>query len=124
MFIGKLNRIYRVYIVATACGAAAAVAALALFALGMSAAHLPAEWSYGFALSAMAIGCLTAGFVCGRVTRRGGLKNGALCGLILFLLCLVGGIFVGSLSLGGVVSKLAVTVFAGAVGGVLGVNRE
>lgn len=107
---------------AVTVGAAAAVTVLLLTSLVMFVLQLPSEWGYVMGLVSLAAGCLTAGYVLGKKKKRSGIKQGLLCGGALFLLCLIGGFIFGSVSVGGFFGKLAVCLFAGIVGGVVGVN--
>lgn len=108
--------------IAVTVGAFAAIAVLLLTSLVMFVLQLPSEWGYIMGLAAQATGCLTAGYVLGRKKHRSGIKQGVLCGMALFLLCLAGGIIFGSVTVGGFFGKLAVCLVAGIVGGVMGVN--
>ena len=112
------------FAVSVTVGAAAAVTVLLLTSLVMFILQLPADWGYVMGLVSLAAGCLTAGYVLGRKKRRSGIKQGLLCGMALFLLCFVGGLIFGSVTVGGFFGKLTVCVIAGVTGGVLGVNRN
>ena len=107
---------------AVTAGAFAAVAVLLLTSLVLFVLQLPADWGYIMGLLSLSVGCFTAGYVLGRKKRRSGIKQGALCGTAMFLLCLIGGVFFGSVTLGGALAKLAVCMIAGITGGVSGVN--
>ena len=110
--------------VAVTLGIAAAVVLLLLTALVMYMLQLPAELGYVMGLTALSVGCVAAGYVLGRMKCRSGIKQGVLCGMALFLLCLIGGIILGSVTVGGVFAKLGVCLSAGVVGGVMGVNSR
>ena len=97
--------------------------ALLLMAGLMAAGLFPSRAVTLLALAAAGLGALVGGFVAARVSRERGLLFGAGSGLFLFLLTLTAGLFLspaGEMSLWLV--KLAVTVVAGAVGGLLAVN--
>ena len=77
------------------------------------------------AVIAAGVGAFAAGLTAALAARRNGLLLGAVCGLLLFLIILLA----GSLRSGGVdgsfaAVKAAVLTVAGAIGGVLGVNRR
>lgn len=106
-----------------ACGLAVALAAAAagaaVIALGGSAGIAGAV-----ALAATAAGCFFGGRTAGALRRSGGLKTGALCGVLIFLPLLALSVIFGQC--GGVLMwfKAALCVGAGAVGGVFGVNSS
>ena len=105
-------------------GAAAMAVVLLMTGVVMFVLQLPAEWGYVMGLTALSVGCVTAGYVLGRMKCRSGIKQGVLCGTALFLLCFIGGIILGSVTVGGVFAKLGVCLSAGIVGGVMGVNNR
>ena len=109
---------------AVTAGAFAAVTVLLLTSLVMFVLQLPADWGYIMGLLSLSVGCFTAGYVLGRKKRKSGIKQGMLCGMALFLLCLAGGFIFGSVTAGGFFSKLAVCLIAGITGGVTGVNSR
>lgn len=107
---------------AVTAGAAAALCVLLLSSAVLFVLQLPQAWSYTMGLLSLAAGCLTAGYLLGRKKQRSGIRQGALCGMAMFLLCLVGGLFLGTVTAAGFFGKLAVCLCAGVVGGVAGVN--
>lgn len=109
---------------AVTAGAFAATAVLLLTSLVLFVLQLPADWGYIMGLVSLSTGCFVSGYVLGRKKRKGGIKQGLLCGLALFLLCLIGGLIFGSVTVGGFFAKLAVCVIAGVSGGVMGVNNR
>ena len=109
---------------AVTAGAFAAITVLLLSSLVLFILQLTADSGYVMGLLSLSAGCLTAGYVLGRKKRRGGIKQGMLCGTALFLLCLIGGVFFGSVTAGGFFAKLAVCLTAGIIGGVAGVNSR
>ena len=110
--------------IAVTVGALAAIAVLLLTSLVLFLLQLPADLGYIMGLLSLSAGCLTAGYVLGRSKRKNGIKQGALCSVTLFLLCLIGGVIFGSVTLGGFFSKLLVCLTAGIIGGVAGVNSK
>ena len=107
---------------AVAVGAAAAAIVLLLAALVMFALQLPGETGYAMGLLSLSVGCLASGYVLGRKKQRSGIKQGVLCGMAMFLVCLVGGVILGSVTVGGIFVKLGICLGTGVVGGVIGVN--
>ena len=75
------------------------------------------------ALLAGMLGCIAAGFLCAKLYGKNGLLTGAACGLVLFVIVLLAGCASvhGSLRFGSLI-KAVIFLFAGAIGGVLGVN--
>ena len=109
---------------AVTAGAFAAIAVLLLTSLVLFVLQLPADWGYIMGLLSLSVGCFAAGYVLGRKKRKGGIKQGVLCGTAMFLLCLIGGLIFGSVTVGGFFAKLAVCMIAGVIGGVMGVNSR
>lgn len=105
-------------------GAAVCAAVTILNSVLMSLFQLPVEWSGTLGLISLSSGCLSAGYVLGRKKKRAGIKQGFLCAAAFFLTSLILGSFFGEVSFTGAVGKAFVCFLAGAVGGVLGVNRE
>ena len=109
---------------AVTVGALTAIGVTLLTSLVLFILQLPSDWGYVMGLLSLSAGCCAAGYVLGRKKRRSGIKQGVLCGLAMFLLCLIGGVFFGSVTLGGFFAKLGVCLAAGIVGGVAGVNSR
>ena len=109
---------------AVTVGVAAITVVLLMTGVVMFVLQLPAEWGYIMGLTALSVGCAAAGYVLGRMKCRSGIKQGVLCGTALFLLCLIGGMILGSVTVGGFFAKLGVCLSAGIVGGVMGVNSR
>ena len=118
------EHIMQPFVAAVVIGAFAAVAVLLLTSLVMFILQLPSDWGYVMGLLSLSMGCLVSGYVLGRKKRRGGIKQGLLCGTAMFLLCLAGGIIFGTVTAGGFFAKLAVCEVAGAAGGIAGANSS
>ena len=74
---------------------------------------------------ALCAGCFGASFVAAKRRRRNGLKTGLLCGVIIFVTALLGGIiFVRSFSVGGFFTKLLIILICSSLGGIIGVNSS
>ncbi|MDE6774870.1 MAG: TIGR04086 family membrane protein [Ruminococcus sp.] len=67
------------------------------------------------------IGGYFSGFICGRYRRKHGFIDGAVCGIIIYILLISGGMICSVFPLK---EKLLLLMIAGAVGGVVGVNSK
>ena len=73
------------------------------------------------ALTAAGIGCLAGGFLCARLTKRGGVLHGALVGLAVFIVIWLAGLFFTRPVFGTENAvKLVVLVMCGCFGGYIG----
>jgi putative membrane protein (TIGR04086 family) len=101
-----------------------------LFSLMMFLLRLPVSHSGVFSLLAFAIGCFAAGFFAGMLRRQGGLACGIKAALLFTAPVAVIGFIINSLiepeELANVTvfAKVIVAVLCGAVGGVVGVNKN
>ncbi|MCL2070949.1 MAG: hypothetical protein FWH07_01810 [Oscillospiraceae bacterium] len=136
-------RKFRVYIIAAALGGAASGAALVLFSLLVFLLGMPVTQSGFLSHLAFGTGCLVAGFTAGAAKRQGGLATGikaallftapiALIGMVLSGVSMpetvpaaTGAAPAGVTSAGfGTFGKVVIATLCGAVGGVLGVNKN
>ncbi|MBD5115311.1 MAG: TIGR04086 family membrane protein [Ruminococcaceae bacterium] len=117
------QHIYRPFAISVAIGAASVFAALLISAAVVYMMQLPVEICGVFGVISLAFGCMAAGYALGRKKQRQGLKQGFLCGIALFLLCVFGSLIFGSVSAAGFFGRLVACVISGAVGGVIGVNN-
>lgn len=119
------KRWLRPLLVGTAVGVIACVAALMLCAALVRSVDVPRAAVMPLAVAAGAVGAFAAGLTAALISRQRGLALGAVCGLLLFLLVLLAGFarYTG-VSGGYALLKAAVLTVAGALGGVLGVNRR
>lgn len=118
------TRIFQPFVFSSVTGALIAIAALILTSAAVYILQLPVEICGTLALISLSCGCFGGGYALGKRKRRHGLKQGFLCGSALFLLCLLGGLIFGTVSAAGIVRRLIVCITAGAIGGVIGANRE
>ncbi|MCH3972020.1 MAG: TIGR04086 family membrane protein [Oscillospiraceae bacterium] len=108
-------------------GGAASCALLLLLAAAViqSGGKLPQQFLQPLILIICSISAFLSGFLASKIGRRRGLLTGAVCGLLLFLLCLIGGIVnthdVFSIS---ALTRLLVMMLAGALGGYLGMYQR
>lgn len=118
-----VGRWVRPLAVGMAVGLLVCLVLLAVFAAVMASGLLPSRAATPFALAAATLGSLFGGFAAARVARAHGLLLGAVCGLLLFLLITaVGFIAFPEASPTLLPLKAVLTVVAGALGGVWGVN--
>lgn len=116
---------YRVIAIACLVGILITATVLLLAAMVISSIDFPQSGIAPVAIAASVAGCFGAGFICCRMTKGGGLMYGLICGLVIFLLCLLCEVsFLGG-ELGMLaVYKLIVCVTSAMIGGVLGVNKR
>ncbi len=112
------------YVFSTVAGAGLSIALIFLFALIMYAVQFPLYTAGYFSLLALGCGAMLSGFICGKIKRRGGLKTGFRCGVILIVLCGIGAAISGNFDGTSATAKIFTAVICGCAGGVLGVNRQ
>ncbi|MGN1340744.1 MAG: TIGR04086 family membrane protein [Oscillospiraceae bacterium] len=103
-----------------------------LLTAGTSAAGALVMWLAGadsgaawlVAVPAMALGSFLCGRTAGRLRRRGGLKTGAVCGVMYFLPLLLLSLVFGQVQGVLLTVKLLLCVGFGTAGGVAGVNSQ
>ena len=107
-----------------AAGYRAALSGAALAARALTITDTAATASGAAAVVALAAGSFVCGRVAGKLRRKGGLKTGALCGILFIIPTIVASLFFGLA--GGVllIVKTVLCVIFGMVGGVSGVNSE
>ncbi len=110
----------------------AGLAAGYLLTVGIAAAGALLMWIAGAdsglswltAVPAAAMGSFLCGRVAGKMRRRGGLKTGAVCGIMYFLPLLLLSLIFGAVQGVLLPVKLALCIGFGAAGGVAGVNSQ
>lgn len=112
------------YIFSTVAGAAVSIIFIIIFAFAMYALGAPLYFGEYFSLMAFGCGCMAAGFFCGRIKRRGGLKLGFRCAVIFLGIIAVGAAVSGNFNGTAAIAKILTAVITGCTGGVLGVNRQ
>ena len=120
-----LQRWLRPVLVGTCVGVLAGTLLLLGMAWLVRSVDVPRAAITPMAITAAGIGAFAAGLTAALAAKKNGLLLGLLCGLVLFFILLLAGVaratgVSGSLA----VIKLAVLTLAGALGGVLGVNRR
>lgn len=119
----KLNPpIYLPYLKALITSIIALPLFLSFLALIMYLLQLPKEIAPILAAAALCAAAFCGGHRLGRLKRRGGIKQGCLCGGSVFLLGFVFSLIFGETSFGGAVIKLLLCLFFGIFGSVWGVN--
>jgi putative membrane protein (TIGR04086 family) len=144
------NRRFKAYITSAALGWLASGAALLLFSLLVFLLKLPVAQSGFFSFLAFAIGCLVSGFFAGAIKRQGGLAAGIKAAVIFTLPVLALGFILGSFAVNPEIppsagesaetaansavqaaaagapslNRIIIAILCGAIGGVLGVNRN
>lgn len=98
---------------------------LLLAALAIQSVEIPRAAVTPLATVAAGIGAFAGGLAAALAAGRRGLVMGALCGILLFVIVLLAGLARATgIDPGYAAIKLAVLTVAGAIGGVLGVNRK
>ena len=98
---------------------------LLLAALAIRSVDVPRAAVTPIALAAAGISALVAGLAAALAAGRRGLVTGLICGVLLALLLLIAGSArSGSIDPGYTTLRTAILTVAGAIGGVLGVNRK
>lgn len=125
----KQNPIFaavRSIIIGAVVGAALCAALLGACALAfVSAGHIPQGLISPLVIALSVISSFFAGFVSAKISKKRGLVYGALTGMLLFAVFVVSGLIASheAISMTAVI-RLVVMVLAGAIGGLLGVNRK
>ena len=106
-------------------GVGACMLLLVLMSVVMTFRDVPQPAITLIATLAFVLGGLVAGFVSASFAREKGMLIGICCGICLFLILMTASFVFDDAGFGMVaVSKLAAVLFASALGGVIGVNRE
>ncbi|MBQ5840407.1 MAG: TIGR04086 family membrane protein [Clostridia bacterium] len=119
------GRLIRPLLIGVAVGILVCTLLLLLMAAVIQRVDVPLGAALPLAVGAAAVGAFAGGLTAALISRQRGLLLGAVSGLVLFLLVLLAGLaryaaVDGSTAL----LKAVVLMVAGAVGGVLGVNRR
>ena len=122
----KRNRLpLKLILFCSVVGALVLALLLVGFSLLLTLQDLPHAAVEPLALLAGILGCVAAGFLCAKLYGRNGLLTGSACGAMVFAIVL----FAGCISVHGTLQpgsllKAVIFLFAGAIGGVLGVNTR
>ena len=137
----RIPRKLRIYITSAVLGGIAAGVALVLFSLIVFLFRLPIVNNSFFSLLAFGTGCLVAGFSAGSLKRQGGLGAGVKAALlfaapIILISIVLSGLIASEIPTAAAepseslattartLNRIIVAIMCGAVGGVLGVNRN
>ncbi len=85
---------------------------------------LPYELMPVFSAASVIAGAFSGGWICAAIRKKEGMLSGAVTGVILMLLLLVGGVAAGNTISYMVLMRIGIAAAAGAVGGVIGVNKR
>ena len=116
--------ILRPLLVGLCVGAVCCTLLLLAAACLLRSVDLPLGVAIPTAVVAAAISAFVGGFATARTAGSHGLLMGSACGVMLFLIILLCGLCRGGVEGGYAAIKLAALTLAGAIGGVLGVNRK
>jgi putative membrane protein (TIGR04086 family) len=98
---------------------------LAGFSLLIGNTDVSEELVQAMACIALCAGSFTAGFVAAKKRRQKGLLVGLLCGIVMYFVVLIIGLFLlQSASAAGTAAKLIVMILCSCIGGVVGVNTR
>lgn len=118
-------RVVRPLLWGTLVGVLSCLLLLLLMAAVLSTGDISKAAVTPLAVSAATAGAAVGGFLTARLRGENGLLFGAACGFILFLLVMLAGfIMLHQLRGGYALLKLGLMLAAGAVGGIVGVNRR
>lgn len=116
----------RSVVIGAVCGAVLCAALLAAFAFGfVKTGYIPQFAINPIVIAVSALSAFAAGFFAAKVSGKNGLLFGALSGLLLFALFLLAGVavFQGAPVMT-TLTRFAVMVLAGAIGGLLSVSKK
>ncbi len=120
-----IYRVVRPLLWGVLVGVVSCLLVLLLMAAVLAAGDIARSAITPLAVSAAVFAALVGGFLTARLRGENGWLFGAACGLILYVLVMLTGLVMTHQLKGGYAFlKLALMVLAGAVGGVLGVNRR
>ena len=119
------GRFIRPLLIGVAVGILVCTLLLLLMAAVIQRVDVPRGAALPLAVVAAAVGAFAGGLTAALISRQRGLLLGAISGLVLFLLVLLAGLArYAAVDGPTALLKAVVLVVAGAVGGVLGVNRR
>ena len=115
----------RQVLVSVAVGAAVTILVLLVMSTALAAHDIPRRAVPSMATLAVIAGAFASGFACTKMTRRGGLAYGAVCGAAFCLLAMLSSFGISDEGFG-VTSlfKLLFMLLGGMLGGVFGVNTR
>jgi len=110
--------------VSVVCGMAACILLMLLMSVLLTTQNIPQSAIEPMALFAISAGAFTAGYLCARAMRSGGLVYGGACGLIITLIVIIAGLSAGN-SLGApALFRIIFIMLSSMLGGVVGVNTR
>lgn len=111
------------YLFAALCGILVSGAFLALFSGVMYVLSMPPETAGAMSLISLAAGCVCAGYVCGAIKRRGGLRAGLICAALISAFTLLVSALTGNLTGAFAAARLITAAASSCTGSVYAVNR-
>ena len=112
------------YVFSSVCGMAVSGIFLALFAAVMYVLSMPPETAGAMSLISLAAGCLCAGYVCGAIKLRKGLRSGIICTAVISAAVLAVSALSGNLTGSAAAAKMITAVISCCAGSVFAVNRK
>ncbi|GHV46886.1 hypothetical protein FACS189499_03180 [Clostridia bacterium] len=112
------------YLLAAAAGLVVSGAVVVFFSAVIFLLQIPEALSSVFGIIAFGTGCLFAGIFAGRVKRRNGLPTGTAAALLMLVPVLILSVMTGNFSGEAVTGRIVTAILCGAVGGVIGVNKN
>lgn len=120
---GNAKRI-KPFIISAVFGSAVTIILLLIFALIISKIDAPLGIIGVLSSVALGIGCIAAGITIGKIFRKNGLFLGGFIGIVIFAICFLVSLIIGDGYSAFAVIKLIISICAGAIGGVAGVNSK
>ena len=111
------------YLFAAVCGILVSGAFLALFSGVMYVLSLPPETAGAMSLISLAAGCVCAGYVCGAIKQRKGLRAGLICAALISAIALLVSALSGNFTGSSAAARLITAAVASCAGSVYAVNR-
>ena len=112
------------YVFSSVCGMIVSGIFLALFAAVMYVLSMPPETAGAMSLISLAAGCLCAGYVCGAIKLRKGLRSGLICASVISGIALLVSALSGNLNGSSAAARLITAAISCCTGSVCAVNRR
>ena len=112
------------YVFSCVCGMIVSGIFLSLSAAVMYVLSMPPESSGALSLISLAAGCLCAGYVCGAIKLRKGLRSGIICAAVISAAVLAASALSGNLTGSAAAAKMITAVISCCAGSVFAVNRK
>ena len=116
--------LYQKLLIALGVGFAASILVVALTSLAFEMNNMPLSMANLFSSAALLVGSFVSGYIFARQIGEKGLKQGAICGAVYFLIFLIVSLAFGNRFGTLAVIKAVIITIAASLGGVYGVNRK